>query len=113
MNLVDIASGRGLNILTVQPGSMDAGHLCEHFFKTSLSPTPTSKSSFPLQQTYRTSVCNFSLLNRHQVRRWFFSLQIIKIMQVEMVNVAAIVRLGRLGSDSNAICVMVHKRHMV
>jgi hypothetical protein len=109
MNLVDIASGRGLNILTVQPGCMDAGHLCEHFFKTSLSPTPTAKSSFPLQQTYRTYVCNFSLLKRHQVRRWFFSLQIVKIMQMEMVNV----RLGRLGSDSNAICVMIHKRHMV
>jgi hypothetical protein len=34
-HLVDIASVQGLNILTtVQPGSMEAGLLCEPFFKT-------------------------------------------------------------------------------
>jgi hypothetical protein len=40
-NLVDIASVQGFNRLnTVQPGSMEAGLLYEHFFKTLLSPMP-------------------------------------------------------------------------
>jgi hypothetical protein len=32
-NLVDIASVRGLNPLTVQLGSMEAGLLCKHLFE--------------------------------------------------------------------------------
>jgi hypothetical protein len=42
-DLVDIARIRGLNLLTVQPGNLEAGPLCEHFFKI-LSPKTTVKS---------------------------------------------------------------------
>jgi hypothetical protein len=31
--LVDTIGGEGLNLLTVQPGSMEEGMLCEHFSK--------------------------------------------------------------------------------
>jgi hypothetical protein len=55
------ASIQGLNILTVQPGSMEAGLSCEHFFKISLSPKTTVKS---MLHTYWTSVCKF--LNAEQ-----------------------------------------------
>jgi hypothetical protein len=52
-NLVDIASVQGLNLITVQPGGMEAGLLCEHFFRTLLSPKTMVKS---MLHTYRTSV---------------------------------------------------------
>jgi hypothetical protein len=39
-----MASYQGLNIRTVQAGNMEAWLLCEHFFKTLLSPTTTVKS---------------------------------------------------------------------
>lgn len=44
-NLVDRGSVQGLNLLTtVQSGSMEAGFLSEHLFKTLVSPRTTGKS---------------------------------------------------------------------
>jgi hypothetical protein len=38
---------------------------------------------------------NSQVLNRHQVCMWFWSFQMIKIMQMEMLNVAALLQPGR------------------
>jgi hypothetical protein len=39
---------------------------------------------------------NFEALNRHQLCRWFWSIQMIKIMQMKMMNVTALMRLRSL-----------------
>jgi hypothetical protein len=48
-NLVDIASVQGLNLLTVHPGSMEAGLLYEHFLNTLLCQNPLSKLGVMMQ----------------------------------------------------------------
>jgi hypothetical protein len=45
----------------MQPGSMDAGIVCEHFFKILFSPKATMKS---MLHTFLASVCKF--LNAEQ-----------------------------------------------
>jgi hypothetical protein len=58
-NLDDMASVQGLNLVTkVQPGGMEAGLLCEHFFKTLMSPKTTVKS---MRHTYWTFVTYFCM----------------------------------------------------
>jgi hypothetical protein len=52
-NLVEMASIQGLNPIAVQPGSMEAGLLCKHFFKTVLSPKTSIES---MLHTFWTSV---------------------------------------------------------
>jgi hypothetical protein len=55
-NLVNVLSLQSLNLLTVQPGSMEARLSCEHFFNALSSPNTSAKS---MLHTCWTSVCNF------------------------------------------------------
>jgi hypothetical protein len=73
-NVVDIGSIQGLNLLRAQPGSMEAGLLCERFFKRSLSPRATLKSML-LQ--YWTSVCTCLNADQSSSCRWFGNPQTI------------------------------------
>jgi hypothetical protein len=75
-NLADMAGVQGLAPYSAT-GSicpcMEARLLCEHFFKTRLSPTTIDKSMLHRCGTF---VCNFKVLNKHQDCRWFWSLDI-------------------------------------
>jgi hypothetical protein len=44
-NLVDVASVQGIHLFTVQSGSMEAGLVCEHFFKTLFFSTKAAVKS--------------------------------------------------------------------
>jgi hypothetical protein len=67
-----MADAQGLNLLTILTGSMEAELFCKHFIKALSSPTTAVKS---MLNTYWTLVCK--VLNRHQVCRWFWSLQMM------------------------------------
>jgi hypothetical protein len=84
-----ISGCQGLNLPRLQPGSMKAGLLCEHFYKIIVTIDPLTF----IHHTYWTSVANFEVLNRHPVCRWLCSLQMssIKFMQIEMVSMTVII----------------------
>jgi hypothetical protein len=77
VNLVYIASIQGEYLLTVQPGSMEAGLLCEHYFLVIFS------KHFFLQKTHLNPCFThigllfviFQVLNRHPLCRWIWSHQ--------------------------------------
>jgi hypothetical protein len=62
------------------------------FFKILWSPKTTVKS---MLHAYGLLLVNFSVLNRDLVCRWCWSLQMIKIMQMEMFTVATLLPPGR------------------
>jgi hypothetical protein len=75
-NIGDLADVQGLNFLTVQPSSMKAGSYASTFSNHNNHCYIHTAPLFAI----------FQVLNRHQLCRWFESLRMIKIVQMEMVN---------------------------
>jgi hypothetical protein len=86
-NLFDIAHIQGLNLLAVQPGRMEAGLFCEHFSRHRCLQKQL------LNPYYLHNIgllfVNFSVLNRNQICE-FWCLQMIKIMQVKILDVVVL-----------------------
>jgi hypothetical protein len=67
-SLFEIDGILGFKFLSVQHGTMEAGLLCEHFFKALLPPKITDKS---MLSSYWASVCKFlSAAQKASVQVW-------------------------------------------
>jgi hypothetical protein len=89
---VDMAGTQVTKLLTVQPCRIKSGLLCKNVLKSLFSPSTCFKC---MPRAYRTSVGDFSRPEQTPNLIAVWGLQMLEIMEMEMVNVAGMIRLGR------------------